>query len=99
MEWHDACEDIALSFEKHANDLDEFLCLHAATLPTEALQSVETAISIATEGQFEVRWVNHPEPTTEAIDAADKFWETVRAAVTSLQATVDAQIGERGSPT
>ena len=99
MEWHDACEDIALSFEKHANDLDYFLCLHSAALPTDVLQSVETAISIATDGQFEFRWESPPEPTAKAIDAADKFWKTVRAAVTSLQATVDAQIGGRGSPT
>jgi hypothetical protein len=99
MEWHDACEDIALSFVKHANDLDEFLCSHSAALPTDVLRNVETAISIATDGQFEFRWENPPEPTREAIDAANKFWETVCTAVTSLQTTVDTQIGARGPPT
>lgn len=73
MDWPDACEDIALSFAKHADGLDEFLGLHSAALPNDVLQSVETAISIATDGQFEFDWGNPPEPTAEAIAEADKF--------------------------
>ena len=56
MEWYEACEAIAHSFSRHADDLDEFLCDYATSLPSDVLKSVESAILLATDGTFQFEW-------------------------------------------
>lgn len=96
MEWYEACEEIAESFSKHADDLDEFLCLYGAVLPNEVLKKLEKAISIATDGTFQFDWnsvVGVPEASTEAVKSAEELYEIVKGAVADLQQTVDSQVG------
>lgn len=97
MEWDEACEEIAKSFCKHADGLDEFLCNHEAVLPNDVLQKLEAAISIATEGSFELDFNqrNVPTPSRKGIDSADQFYNMVKDAVCTLQNVVNSQVNGR----
>lgn len=95
MEWHDACEIIAESFEEHADNIDAYLSLHSAVLPKKVLQKLESAATNATEGTFLFEW--NPdrassEPSVDAIRAADALYDGVKDAVSILQESVDSQI-------
>jgi len=98
MDWHEACELIAASFSTHASALDGFLSEFSGFLPNDILMKVESAIVMAGDGRFEFSWDairSEAEPNREAIEIADKFYETLREAVNSLQAVVDDQIHGR----
>lgn len=100
-EWTDACEEIAHSFEKHADALDEFLGTYGAVLPPEVLEKIESAASHANEGSFHAfgrdQRTGEIEPTEEGIRMADEFFGLVKSAVADLQRVVDRQVANRGA--
>jgi hypothetical protein len=98
MDWYEACEEMAHSFSQHADDLDEFLCSYEAVLPNNVLKALEVAVSLATDGTFQFDWNSQeglPDASREAIKTAEQLYETVRDAVSALQAAVDAQVDGR----
>ncbi|MGV8887994.1 MAG: hypothetical protein ACOH2P_08080 [Pseudomonas sp.] len=56
MDWDEASEEIALSFSKHEEALDEFLCEYQSTLSPKILERVRDAISACSDGRFEYYW-------------------------------------------
>jgi hypothetical protein len=100
-DWDDACQEIAHSFEKHADALDEFLGAYGAVLPPEVLQKIERAASHANEGSFRAFGRDHrageTEPTEEGIKMAEEFYDLVKGAVSDLQRVVDGQVATRNA--
>lgn len=98
MDWHEACEEMAHSFSKHAGAIGEFLCKHEAVLPSDVIKKLDSAASIATDGTFEFTWNRHDglETTKDAPDMANEMWHLIKESVNLLQTAVDAQVDRRG---
>lgn len=97
MDFYEACWDVATTFSKHADNLDEFLYKHEPVLPTEILKLVEKAAVLANEGSFEfyLSDTNEPIVTERGVEMAEELYELVREAALSLQKAVDSQVDGR----
>ena len=95
MDWDEACEEIASSFSRHENALDDFLCEYQATLSKEILTRVKNAISACSDGQFEFYWdatINHALPTNNAKDNANELYNALNEAVELLRIEVNDMV-------
>ncbi len=89
MEWGDACDFIAMDFEKIEQRLDEYLASHGAVLGKEVVDQIGNCRSIADEGKFDVRG---RDVGSEANKAADKLYNELLKAKEMLLAQVHSQI-------
>ena len=54
MDWYEACDQIALSFNEHETTLERFLAKHGAVLSEATLELLGRCISLAADGKFHV---------------------------------------------
>lgn len=88
MEWHDACEQIAHSFEKIEMWLGDFLECHAAVLPKEVTSLIVSCIADVGTYKFEAR---SDDVSYEAIEAAKQLYETLEKVEQNLISLVHDQ--------
>jgi len=99
MDWHEACEEIAHSFSKHAERIHEYLCSYDAVLPSTVREKIEEAEMIATDGKFQFDLNSEKgdaEPTDEAIKSAEELYDALNEAITIFQDLIENQLGHRG---
>jgi hypothetical protein len=72
MDWDEACDQIAFSFDKHETTLRRFLAKHGAVLSKETRNLLGRCISLAADGKFRVG----PEidADTNVLNMADCFY-------------------------
>ena len=91
MDWEDACEEIASSFSQHEEALYIFLCEYQATLSTDILIRVKSAITACSEGRFEFDWDSSGQstvPSKSGKEKADELYKVLNEAVEILRAEV-----------
>lgn len=79
MGWDEACEEIAASFRKHEDALDEFLCEYQSTLSAEILKRVRNAINSCSDGRFEFYWDSSAQDAVCSDTAREKASELYKA--------------------
>ena len=81
MDWHDACDSIAGNFAKIEISLDQFLADHGAAVPDEVVALIVDCIGIAGDYKFEI---DGPEVTKSANSAADRLYENLKTAESTM---------------
>jgi len=95
MEWDEASEEIALSFGKHEDALDEFLCEYQSTLSPGILERIRKAINACSDGRFEYYWDSVAEDVScneTAKEKATELYEALKEAVELLREEVHEMI-------
>ncbi|PQJ84543.1 hypothetical protein [Aliivibrio sifiae] len=95
MDWDDAKEEIASSFEVYEKALDEFLCEYQATLSADVLKRICDAVSACSKGQFGYYWKPYdssPTCTQSAKDNASELLEAIDEAAELLRKEVHSLI-------
>ena len=98
MDWYEACEEIANSFSAHEKIIHEYLCTYDAVLPESVREHIEAASLIANNGTFEYDYdskSNDARPTKEAIESAEKLYESLKASINEFQSIIEEKIGAR----
>jgi hypothetical protein len=54
MDWYEACDQIAMSFNEHETTLERFLAKHGAVLSEATRGLLSLCISLAADGKFQV---------------------------------------------
>ena len=95
MNWYDACDQIARSFQDHAEKIDDFICEYAAILPHNIIDSLEHATVIASSNAIELEWgdCNYPEDVPKsANEDAGKMYKFIEKAIEEMQLVIDSKI-------
>ncbi len=95
MDWDEACEEIAASFSRHEDKLDDFLCEYQSTLSPEILERVRNSISACSDGRFEFYWDSPAQDalcTNTAKEKASKIYGALNEAVEMLRKEVHDMI-------
>jgi hypothetical protein len=95
MDWYEASEDIASSFRKHEDKLDNFLCEYQSTLSPEILTRVRSAINACSDGRFEFYWDSAAQNavcTDTAREKAEELYNALNEAVEMLRKEVHDMI-------
>lgn len=90
MDFDDACEFIAMKFEKLETGVDSYLASHGAVLTNETVDLLVECIGLAGQNKF---GVNGGDVSKEAQDAANKCYEKMRSAEALLIDKVHSQVG------
>lgn len=90
MEWHDACEDFAASFEQVEKTLDSYIATHGAALQQQTLERLTSAKTRASWGKVEVANGN---VSMEAIRYADEAMNALEEVEKEMYRTVWSQSG------
>ena len=90
MEWHDACEDFAHSFEHVEKMLESYIATHGAALPRKTLESLVNAKDRASMGKFEV---TNNSVSREAIQYAEDAMNALQEVEEQLYQAVWSQSG------
>ena len=88
MDFHEACEDFALSFSSLEKDLKNYISVHGATLSSVVLDRLSSIIDKAERGQFEV---HSDEVSTQGIRLAEEMWEDLQKTEADLCKAVRSQ--------
>jgi hypothetical protein len=89
MEWSDACDWIAMDFEKIEQRLDDYLASHGAVLSKEVIDHIGKCRNTADEGKFDVRG---GEVGSDANKAANELYDELQKAKEMLLSQVHTQI-------
>lgn len=73
MDWYDACDDIALEFDKIESTLESYFSKHGAILDEQAKNKISECIGICAEGKFDVGEPH--EVPRESNEAADRLYK------------------------
>ena len=90
MEWPDACEDFAHSFEQVEKSLESYIATHGAALQNETLERVTNAKTRASWGKLEV---TNDNVSREAIRYAEEVMNALDEIEKELYRTVWSQSG------
>ena len=90
MEWHDACEDFAHSFEHVEKALETYIATHGAALPQKTIEGLANAKTRASMGKFEVTNNN---VSREAIQYAEDAMNALEEIEKELYQVVWSQSG------
>lgn len=90
MDWAEACEDIAMHFNRIEKALKAFVAKHGAVMKAETVELLTQCIGLAEEHQF---GVHGDDVSKEARDAADTLWTKLGEVETTLRDTVWSQSG------
>jgi hypothetical protein len=88
MDWYEACDEIARSFDRHERVLEAYLTAHGAVLEESVRDKVGTCIAIASGGKF----LDDPvEVPTSLNKDANRFYEELVAVESALLTVVRSQ--------
>ena len=90
MDWHDACEDFARSFDDVEKAVDNFIATHGAALPSETLKFLINAKTKASRGRFEV---TNGDVSQDAVTYAKEVMESLDKVEKKLYQVVRSQTG------
>jgi hypothetical protein len=89
MDFDDACEDIAHSFENIESKLHQYLSAHSAVVPDDAKNGISSAIGYAATGKFKITGVDVP---SDAAELAASLLAKLDEAESSLLNQVHSQV-------
>ncbi|PTU29128.1 hypothetical protein [Stenotrophobium rhamnosiphilum] len=89
MDWHEACDDIALEFGPIEKKLENFLATHGAALSEKARDLLARTIGRAAEGKFDA--VGPDQVSQEANAQAEHLFEELQELEKMLVARVHEQ--------
>lgn len=89
MDWYEACNLIALSFEKHEETLERFLAKHGAVLSETARTRLGRALSLASDGKFHTG--SGPDLDPQVNKLADEFYDELATIEKELISVVRGQ--------
>ena len=69
MDWYEACDRIALSFDTSETALEQFLAKHGAVLSEETRDLLGRCIAAAADGKFQVGAEGHVDPHANKLAA------------------------------
>jgi hypothetical protein len=88
MDWGDACDEIALDFEKIEKRLNVFLARNGVVIPDLVKDKIGKCIGIAGEGKFQI---NGMEVSTEGNRMASELYDELWAAEKAILVHVRSQ--------
>jgi hypothetical protein len=89
MDWHDACDDIALRFEEIEKAFESYLRKHGAVLTEQIRELIGKCIGLASDGAFHVDGPDNV--SSEANQSANNLYDTLMTAEKLLLERVHAQ--------
>ena len=89
MDWHDACEEIALQSESLESQFSNFIAIYGAVLPDEVVDLLSECIGIAGRNKFDV---SSDYVSTEANNAANELYKKATEAELMMLRELRSQI-------
>lgn len=88
MDWYEACDQIALSFDRSEKMLEQYLARHGAVLREDMRESLGRCIATAADGKFRIVSEEDVDPIVNAM-AADFYTDLGRIEQALLEAVRD----------
>lgn len=89
MDWHDACNEMAMNFESIEQSLHDYLRNHGAILPDEVREMISHAFGLASRNKFSERPFD---ASPEANEAANRMFEALTSAEAKIVSRVRCQV-------
>jgi len=87
MDWYEACDRIALSFDSYESQIDTILKEFGSILPDKVITILENAGSYCSEGKFEINDKMHVSKNGNKI--ASKFYDLIDESIKILKKSLN----------